>query len=523
MRSMGWVSRRLGLLVAGVLALSVAAPVQAAPLDDPFYSYGASLSGLAPGTVLHTRTVPYSIQGVPLPLQATQILYRTQDSLGRPAVNATTVLRPLLPLGPPKVVSYQSFYDSLNPADEPSAAIAGGQGLGPGIANVETLVFAPLLLAGYTINIPDTEGQQADFAAGPEYGYTTLDSLRAIVNVTSTGVTATSPVGLIGYSGGAIGSEWAAELAPTYSPDVAARLVGTAIGGVLVDPAHNLDYINGSLIWAGVMPMALVGLIRAYGIDLTPYASAYGLKVFAAMQKDSIAQVLGAYPGLTWAKLVKPQYADPRSVPAFVATANRLIMSTHGTPNAPMFIGQGTGGALEGTPPSQVYGAGDGVMVAGDVRTLARTYCDRGVTVQYEQYGLSHFTSVVQWIPGAMAWLMNRFSGGAAPSSCGSIAAGNSIAPIPAAAAASPASKIAVRWSRRLHDRHAFRVTPTVASRGAVTYVWYVGKRVVKQGAARRLQHRSSYVGKRVSLIVLVRSGSTTLAHRIVFRTLRSR
>ena len=438
MRSKGRAGTVVGALVAGAvgMSLSVVAPVQAAPLDDPFYSYAGSLTGIAPGTVLHTRTVPYSIQGLPLPLQATHVLYRTVDSQGRAVANATTVVRPVAPLGPTKVVSYQSFYDSLNPADEPSAAIAGAQGLGAGAANVETLLFAPLLLAGYTINIPDTEGQQADFAAGPEYGETTLDSLRAIVGAPATGATATTPVGLIGYSGGAIASEWAAELAPSYAPDVAARLVGTAIGGVLVDPAHNLDYVGGSLVWAGVAPMALVGLVRAYGIDLTPYASDYGKAVFAAMQQDSIAQVLGAYPGLTWAKLVKPQYADPRSVPAFVTTANKLIMSTGGTPNAPMFIGQGTGGELEGTAASPGYGAGDGVMLAGDVRTLARTYCARGVTVQYQQYPLSHFTSVAAWMPEAMAWLTARFGGAPAPSSCGSIAAGNAIAPITSVAPA---------------------------------------------------------------------------------------
>jgi alpha-beta hydrolase superfamily lysophospholipase len=144
------------------------------------------------------------------------------------------------------VVSYQSFYDSLDPADEPSAAIAGAHGIGPAFANIETVLFLPLLLAGFQINIPDTEGQTADFAAGPEYGYNTLDSLRAITQVEATGISADAPVALIGYSGGAIASEWAAELAPTYAPDVADYLVGTAIGGVLVEPGHNLHYVSGS-------------------------------------------------------------------------------------------------------------------------------------------------------------------------------------------------------------------------------------------------------------------------------------
>ncbi|RYJ06407.1 MAG: triacylglycerol lipase [Actinomycetales bacterium] len=423
------------LMLVGLLTglAPQAASAATSPLDDPFYTYSGStpLQDVAAGTVLKTRTVPYSIQGLPLPIKAVQVLYRTRNQRGEAVVNATTVVRPLLSLSlRPKVLSYQSFYDSLNPEDQPSAAIAGGQGLGKAIANIETLVFAPALLAGYTINIPDTEGQTADFAAGPEYGYTTLDSLRAISQSPAAGVGTTSKIGLMGYSGGAIGSEWAAELAASYAPAVSKRIVGTAIGGVLVHPGHNLHYVEGSTVWAGVLPMALVGISRGFGIDLSVYANDYGKSILTKLQKASIAEVLGAYPGLTWAKIAKPEFKTPESVKAYVDVANQLIMSTGGTPSAPMFIGQGTGGYLEGTQPSATYGAGDGVMIAGDVRSLARTYCSRGVTVKYDEYLLSHFTSVAQWLPSAYAWLTARFAGLPAPSSCGKIAPGNSLEPI---------------------------------------------------------------------------------------------
>lgn len=406
----------------------------AAPLDDPFFDYTGStpLRDVPAGTVLKKRTVPYSIQGLDLPLKAVQLLYRTTNQVGRAVVNVTTVVRPVVPLSASaKVVSYQSFYDSLDPADQPSAVIAGGSGLGAGIVNIETLLFAPLLLAGYTINIPDTEGQSADFAAGPEYGVNTLDSLRAISGSAATGVGTKAPIGLIGYSGGAIASEWAAELAASYTPRLAARIVGTAIGGVLVHPGHNLHYIDGSSTWAGVIPMALVGIARSFHIDLSPYLNAHGKEVMAGMRRATISEVLGAYPGLTWADLAKPRYAVPEQVPLFVHVANQLIMSTGGTPSAPMFIGQGTGGELEGTPgDKEGIGPGDGVMIAGDVRTLARRYCARGVVVHYEEYALSHFTSVAQWLPASYAWLLARFGGSPAPSSCGAIPRGNPITPI---------------------------------------------------------------------------------------------
>ena len=84
-----------------------------------------------------------------------------------------------------KVVSYQSFYDSLNPEDSPSRSIAGGKRLPDLLPGVETALFAPFLLQGYTIIIPDTEGPKANFAAGPEYGYHTLNSIRPRSNLPS--------------------------------------------------------------------------------------------------------------------------------------------------------------------------------------------------------------------------------------------------------------------------------------------------------------------------------------------------
>lgn len=424
----------LALVLSLLLALVPALSATAAPSSgDPFYRYTGStpLSSIAPGTVLKTRTLAYHLAGVPLPLEAVQLLYRTANQLGTPVTNVTTVVQPVVRVGAPRLAAYQSFYDSLNPNDEPSVAIAGGVSLGGAIANVETAVFAPLLLAGYSIAIADTEGQQADFAAGPEYGITTLDGIRAALHSARVGLGTNTRVGLLGYSGGAIATEWAAELAPSYAPDLNRNLVGAAQGGVLVDPAHNLHYVDGSAVWAGVMPMAIVGVSRAFGVDLTPYLSAYGKQVAAALQKASISQVLAAYPGLTWTKLALPQYPTPESVPVYVQLVNHLIMGRSGTPRMPMMFGQGANGVLEGTAPSPTYGAGDGVMIAGDVRTLARQYCAAGVKVSYTQYdALSHFTTAPVWIAQAVPWLMARVAGLPAPSNCASIAPGNPLTPI---------------------------------------------------------------------------------------------
>ncbi len=418
------------MLLVAWLALSVPVTRAAVPPEqDPFYAYQGSipLSSIAPGTVLKTRVLSYHVAGLALPVSAVQLLYRSTGQIGQPTVNVTSVLRPPLRLGPPTVVSYQSFYDSLNPEDEPSYAISGGLTLGGLIPTAESALIVPALLAGETVVVPDTEGENADFSAGPEYGMSTLDSLRAALSSPATGLAGARKVGLIGYSGGAIATEWAAELAPSYAPDVNSRIVGAAMGGTLVDPAHNLHYVEGSTIWAGVIPMGLIGISRAFEVDLTPYLSEYGLQLFNKLQRASITQVLGAYPGLTWAQLAKPQYPTPESVPVYVQVSNQLIMGSGGTPTAPLFIGQGAGGELEGTAGNKPgIGRGDGVMIAGDVRSLAREYCGRGLPVQYVQYeDLSHIPSALAWLPEAATWLNARFAGQAAPQDCAQIAPGN--------------------------------------------------------------------------------------------------
>jgi hypothetical protein len=425
------------VLAALLLAMTTAlppAPAIATATTDPFFLYSGSrpLADFAPGTVLKTRTIPYTVAGVPLPLSVVQVVFRTTNQRGLPSAGVTSIIKPLLGTTS-KVISYQSFYDSLNPEDGPSRTIAGGTNPGGLPAHVETTLVSSFLLQGYAIVMADTQGPTADFAAGPEYGMVTLDSLRAAFTATGTGIAPGAKAGLIGYSGGAIATNWASVLAPSYAPDINKRIVGAAEGGVLVRPSANLEYIDGSLVWAGVIPMAIVGVARGFQIDLTPYLSDYGMQVYAKLQKAPISEVLGAYPGLTWKQLAKPAYADPGSIPIFVKTVNQLNLGTRPSPTVPMFIGQGALGELEGTSGAKPgVGPGDGVMIAGDVRTLARKYCAAGVKVVHREYPLSHFSSVPLWLPEASAWLVSRFGGTAAPSNCATIPAGNPLTPLKA-------------------------------------------------------------------------------------------
>lgn len=422
----GWVVAAL-LIVA---TLNPAASAAQAATPDPFYTYtGAKpLQQYKPGAVLRTRSVTYSLLGVPVPIRIVQILYRTTDARGRAIAGVTSVLKP--PLGQTtKVISYQSFYDSLNPEDGPSRAYTGGRNIGGLEPHIETGMFAALLLQGYAINVSDTEGPTADFLAGTEYGQVTLDSIRAALAAPGTGIVGSkAKVGLLGYSGGSIATNWAAVLAPTYAPDINERLVGAAEGGVFVRPATNLAYIDGSLVWSGIIPMMIIGMSRALDFDMTPYLSEFGRDLVAKMQQAPIILALGSQPGLTWAKMTKPEYSNPESIPAWVKAMNKLNLGTRPNPTTPMFIGQGVLGEPEGTVGNKPgIGAGDGVMVAGDVRSLARKYCAGGVPVIHREYPLTHIPAAATWLVDAIPWLQARFRGVPAPTNCATLKPGNDL------------------------------------------------------------------------------------------------
>ena len=424
-------------LCALPVALSaLALPGTASATTDPFFEFTdtAALASAAPGTVLKSRTISVYVAGFKTKLKATQLVYRSTDALMRPAANVTTIFTPDCATASctnkNKVISYQSFYDSLNPEDGPSRAYAGGKRLPDLLPAVETILFGKYVKQGYTVVVSDTEGQKANFAAGPEYGYNTLDSIRAALKAPQVGLSSNAQVVMMGYSGGAIATEWAAELAPSYAPDLTPNLIGAAFGGTLVSPEHNLTYVEGAPIWGGVMPMAIIGVSRSYEIDIKKYLSPRGLEVYDKMQKASIAYVLGMYRNVTWKDLVKPEYQDRTKIKEYVDAVNKVIIGTGGTPAIPLQIGQGTGGVWELTKTSPLWGKGDGVMLAGDVRTLARQYCAQGVPVQHKEWGTSHFTTMALWLPWATDWVDARFAGKAAPQNCSSIAPGNPLTPL---------------------------------------------------------------------------------------------
>ncbi|AZA10307.1 lipase family protein [Corynebacterium pseudopelargi] len=398
-----------------------------AHVGERFYDFNGDLSAFEPGDVIRSRTLPYHVLGVPTPLRVVQLLYKTSDAFGAPQANVTSIAIPNNFNG--SMVSYHSVYDSLNPEHSPSRAIAGNVSLGTAPVWAETAFFANLLTQGYAVALPDIEGPEARFAVGPEYGRVTLDSLRAAMR--SGELAPDVQIAMMGYSGGSIATSWAAAMAPEFAPDVNEHLIGAAMGGVLVAPANNIKYIDGSPVWAGISAMTIVGVSRSIpGFDLTPYLNDYGIRILESVNRASIAEVEGQYGGLRWVDMAKPEYQNPFSIPEFVGAVNSLNIGLQPNPSIPLQIWQSNGGIVEGTIPGE-QGLGDGVMLENDVRGLATKYCQAGVTVEYiTDPSISHTPGIAKWALVANQWIQPRLEGKAAPNNCGTYPAGTVFAPV---------------------------------------------------------------------------------------------
>jgi hypothetical protein len=407
------------ITVGGSAAAASAKPLT--PSHDPFYRYAGKtpLAKVPHGTALKERSVTLALSTAGLPLPAEQILYRTTDATGKPALSVTTVVLPLTGTVAPKVAAYLSFYDSLTSLCDPSYTLRGGD---PGSANQQTATIEQSLVeglraAGDIVTIPDFEDERLDYVSGVESGQSTLDGITATLSALKLG--SATPVGLMGYSGGSIAADWAAELAPKYAAQM--NLVGVAMGGIPVDLAHNLRYINGSASWSDVIPASMIGITRSYHVDFGKYLTAYGKKIVAAESHECIGQFMGAYPHLTLKELFKPRYVDPYRVPIFRRLLNTLIMgSVPGHPAEPMLMVAGN-----------ADGIGDGVMVEQDEQQLAYEYCHQGVAVDFEQLrDFDHDNAGIAFFPQGIAYLTSRFAGLPAVSDCATITKGNALTPL---------------------------------------------------------------------------------------------
>ena len=373
------------------------------PSADPFYRAPDPLPDVAPGTVLRSRPVTVRGLGLPMPVSAWQVLYRSTDATGRPnAVSGTVAMlddgKSPASLGTAsrRLVAYNIGTHGLASQCAPSFLLRKGE-------EFEEALMAGVVARGWAIMVTDYEGQGTrgphTYTSGLATGRAVLDGVRAALGLKDAGLGKGTPVGLWGYSEGGLASTWAAELAPTYAPEL--NLKGTATGGIPARLLHTARKIDGGPL-SGFLLAAAVGLDRA-----DPR-----MKLASLLNSDGreAVETIKSMCASDW----MPRFAnhpihhytnapDPLALPQVKAVieANNLGRRT---PADPMFIYEAVN---------------DEFIPVEDVRGLVATYCRRGVAVSYTEdpYG-EHVSWAAQGAPVALDWLAARFAGEKAPSTC---------------------------------------------------------------------------------------------------------
>lgn len=400
-------------LLAGLLLATVVpgAPVSAGsvpvPEKDPFYAVPADVADYADGAVIDARRITAIAYVLPVPADSWQILYKTRDSHGEPTATVTTLMVPKAAwkgTGPRPLLSYQTAEDGVAGRCAPSYGLRAGLLGSATTANAEAGLMMAGLANGWAVTVPDYEGPESQFLAGLLEGQAVLDAVRASLAFPPTDLPDDTPVGQWGYSGGSFASSIAAQLEPTYAPELNIR--GVALGGFVAEIRDTIDKFAGT-VYGGAIAMGVNGPLRAFPEhDLGQYLSAEGKKKVAAAASDCIHEAVLRYPFL--------DYDDIEAFPGAMDTP-AVVNLLHA--NSPA--------GIPGTPSAPVYeyhAMFDQLAPIGTARKQLKRYCADGVVVQHVvDYLTEHISQTVAGAPGAVAFLAARFAGKPPKNSCAAL------------------------------------------------------------------------------------------------------
>lgn len=383
------------VLCLGAIGVSSAT---AAPLPEPsadaFYVPPTGFESTAPGAVLATRTVALTFYGIPTPITATQALFRTTDSHGVPVTAVTTVIPSSTPRPGHPVIAYQIAIDGLASQCNPSYRLRIG-------TEGDLRVLIMLLQQGYGVVVTDHQGPRDAYGAGKMSAHATLDGIRAAESLPGNGFDGVrTPVGLWGYSGGALATGWAAQLQPTYAPELNVKAV--AAGGTPADLQAAGRMMDGGPA-SSVFLMGVIGVSREYPDmnGLRSLLNDQGRQAEAVLADRCIEEGAIVYPF--------------RRISDFTDVPNPLD-----DPRVQTFFQELKLGGAAPTAPVYLYHARfDEGMPYAAAEQLARDWCAGGSTVWFEgEQVAEHLSLAVTEVPEVLDYFAARFADQPAPSNC---------------------------------------------------------------------------------------------------------
>lgn len=433
---------RSSLVIAALSALTLLGlPASASAADDvPVVSRGITIPTFynppstlpsTNGAVIRSEPLQLGIRlpGLtgPLPGTATRLMYKSTDSNGQPVAVTGAYIEPAARWtggGPRPLVVLAP--GTMGQGDQCAASLAlenpASLNLSEGTVSVgyENLATYRLLAKGIAVAVTDYVGLGATdrvhtYVNRVDEGHAVLDAARAARSLTGTSLTASSPVGLYGYSQGGGATASAAELQPTYAPDV--TLAGVYAGAPPADLVKVLPGIDGSALAAaaGWTVNGLVQAVPALQPIVDRYINDKGRAALADVATRCVGDGIFAY-GFTKTKSWTKDGISLGDViarePAVTAAVDAQRIGRI-KPNAPVRI---------------ATGVADDTVPHRQARQLAVDWCAKRATVTYEPVYLpnlgnglvlpNHFLPMIEDQGQAIGWLSDRLEGKRATSDC---------------------------------------------------------------------------------------------------------
>jgi pimeloyl-ACP methyl ester carboxylesterase len=395
----GAIASLVTLLAASLAVLTTTTPAGAVVPEPPrpaFYETPATLPSTN-GAVIRSEKMTFlldPLDATSLVRNAQRVLVRSTNRAGRAVAVSGTVLVPNAPwigLGSRPVIGYAPGTQGMADRCAPSRQFSEG-------IEYEGIGIEGLLLRGYAVAMPDYEGLGTvgihTYMDRVAQGRATLDVVRAAQRLSGTGLTTSSPVGIMGYSQGGGAAASAVELAPTYAPEL--RLKGAVVGAVPADLARVAGSLDGGLYSAFAF-FALRGLSASYDVDLSPYLNDRGRATSDQVETDCVFDLLDH------------SFVRSSTLSASGQPMSRLMEVE---PFRSIVDAQRIGRIKPTVPVLVTHSALDDVIPYGVGKAMARSWCGKGANVYFSaNVAPGHVGGLVPQVAEALPFFEARFAG----------------------------------------------------------------------------------------------------------------
>ncbi|MEV0855758.1 lipase family protein [Nocardia fluminea] len=413
-------------LVTAPIAVSV--PIAEVAVGD-FYSTPTPLPDVAAGAVLRTEPAHLALsapgQAEMVPASATRIMYRSNDTHDEPTAVVATYLKPAAPwTGPGErpLVAFAGGSKGQGDQCAPSkllAKLVDGQPPMDVMVEFDVLALYALLARGMAVVITDYHGLGTpavhDFLNRKSQGYAVLDAARAALTLPGNGLGAGAPVMLYGYSQGGSATGAAAELQPSYAPELNVR--GAYVGAPVVDVMAFVAHSDGKSHLAPAYAWLLNGIAADYPAaraELEAELNDTGKAILAEAQGKCavLSGIAQNFPSTAqWTTSGEPLRAVIERLPVLAqAVADQHIGDQ--APAVPVLVASSRN---DDVPPYHT------------VRSSVAQWCAGGTTVELDAdlqmpaiagTAPDHVVSFFPALEASQQWMTDRLAGHPAPTNC---------------------------------------------------------------------------------------------------------